>query len=610
LTALVSSPRNPGFTVLRQSTITLSTDKASQFYEEHKGKPFFDSLVSFMTSGPITIMVLEKHQAITAWRKLLGPTNTEKVTPPPLPPPQITHHHFLLILIQAKAEDPSCIRAKYGTDGTQNACHGSDSIASAAREISTFFPDIAATTSNMTPAEVQKYLETLVVPVLTEALADMCLQKPHDPFKWLASYLLEHNPRGSTKLEFAEAVVSVLKTGDYFGEIALLTNKPRQVTVRCKTDCVLLMLDRDSFNRLCGPLFELMKRNIDSYQKFASSLIEAGQSDAADVASAALAATVEDDSFDESQQAAPDVNAAAAAAVANRGRRTTGRSKAVFVAPIEFEAAWTPPVFEKTEQLKSELNELLQKSVLLKNLDAAAKSTVVNALQSRDVANGSSIITQGEAGDLFYILGLGTAKAFVKKGEEEAKCVKDYVPGDTFGELALLHGEPRAASIIATSDCLVWGLDRDTFRRIMMQVCIILTTPRIFTSHPLPQAGTAESSLRDGFIEKIPILASLDKYERFKVAEALIQQTFVPLYLFISSVRQYMLAINSLLRLFRFKAGEAVIQEGDSGNAFYIVKSGQLFQMTDQVFFYPGACHICRHIWSGTLECTKKVVKI
>jgi hypothetical protein len=46
--------------------------------------------------------------------------------------------------------------------------------------------------------------------------------------------------------------------------------------------------------------------------------------------------------------------------------------------------------------------------------------------------------------------------------------------------------------------------------------------------HLLSQAGTAESSLRDGFIEKIPILSSLDKYERFKVAEALVQQTFVP----------------------------------------------------------------------------------
>jgi CRP-like cAMP-binding protein len=322
----------------------------------------------------------------------------------------------------------------------------------------------------MTPAEVQKYLETLVVPVLTEALADMCLQKPHDPFKWLASYLLEHNPRGSTKLEFADAIVSILKTGDYFGEIALLTNKPRQVTVRCKSDCVLLMLDRSSFNRLCGPLFELMKRNIDSYQKFASSLLEAGQSDAADVASAALAPHLEDDLQDDQQPIAPDATAAAAAAAASSKRRTAGRSKAVFVAPLEVDAGWSAPVFEKSEQQKSELNELLQKSVLLKNLDAAAKTTVVNALQSREVGNGTNIITQGEAGDLFYILGLGTARAFVKKGDEEPKSVKDYVPGDTFGELALLHGEPRAATITATSDCLVWGLDRDTFRRIMMQV--------------------------------------------------------------------------------------------------------------------------------------------
>ena len=321
----------------------------------------------------------------------------------------------------------------------------------------------------MTPAEVQKYLETLVVPVLTEALADMCLQKPHDPFKWLASYLLEHNPRGSTKLEFADAVVSVLKTGDYFGEIALLTNKPRQVTVRCKTDCVLLMLDRDSFQRLCGPLFDIMKRNIDNYQKFASSLLEAGQDDLAEVAGAGPSLNREDDIPDD-QQDASDANAAAVAAAASSKRRTAGRSKAVFVAPLEFEAAWTPPVFEKTEVQKSELNALLQKSVLLKNLDASAKNTVVNALQSREVPNGSHIITQGEAGDLFYILGQGSAKAFVKKGDDEPKCVKDYVPGDTFGELALLHGEPRAATITTTSDCLVWALDRDTFRRIMMQV--------------------------------------------------------------------------------------------------------------------------------------------
>ena len=452
--------------------------------------------------------------------------------------------------MQAKAEDPSSIRAKYGTDGTQNACHGSDSTASAAREISIFFPDIAATTSNMTPAEVQKYLETLVVPVLTEALADMCLQKPADPFKWLAMYLLEHNPRGSTKLEFADAVVSVLKTGDYFGEIALLTNKPRQVTVRCKTDCVLLMLDRDAFNRLCGPLFEIMKRNIDSYQKFASSLLEAGQSDAAEVANAALTVAAIDDVQDEHMESASDPNAAAAAAAASNKRRTAGRSKAVFVAPLEVEASWTPPVFEKSEKQMSELNQLLQKSVLLKNLDSVAKTTVVLALQSREVASGSNIITQGEAGDLFYILGLGTAKAFIKKGDDEPNCVKDYVPGDTFGELALLHGEPRAATVTATSDCLVWGLDRDTFRRIMMQVrCYYPYSVTVcssmhdspFLHRPAPLNRLSETVLLKKFLFSPPWRStSASKFKKLSFSKRL-----HPSFLSLSPFRPHSCAFNT-----------------------------------------------------------------
>ena len=65
---------------------TLDAAILERHYEEHKGKPFYDGLVSFMTSGPITVIVLEKHQAIADWRKLLGPTNTEKVLPRPSHP--------------------------------------------------------------------------------------------------------------------------------------------------------------------------------------------------------------------------------------------------------------------------------------------------------------------------------------------------------------------------------------------------------------------------------------------------------------------------------------------------------------------------------------------
>ena len=88
-----------------------------EFYGEHKGKHFFSSLMSFLTSDVVVGMELVKENAITSWRQLLGPTNTQK----------------------AKDEAPSSLRAQFGTDGTKNACHGSDSATSADRELKYFF---------------------------------------------------------------------------------------------------------------------------------------------------------------------------------------------------------------------------------------------------------------------------------------------------------------------------------------------------------------------------------------------------------------------------------------------------------------------------------------
>jgi nucleoside diphosphate kinase/adenylate kinase family enzyme len=99
--------------VIFTKLVTLSDAVASAFYGEHAGKPFFAKLKQFMTSGPVVVMVLEGTDAIRTWRVLLGPTNTQK----------------------AMSDAPESIRAKYGTDGTQNAAHGSDSAFSAAREI-------------------------------------------------------------------------------------------------------------------------------------------------------------------------------------------------------------------------------------------------------------------------------------------------------------------------------------------------------------------------------------------------------------------------------------------------------------------------------------------
>jgi len=159
------------FTIIAKQKDTLLKVKAEEFYEEHRGKPFFDGLIAFMTSGPIIAMVLAKENAIKDFRELIGPTNS----------------------IKARMEAPQSIRAKYGVDGQQNAVHGSDSGASAAREIKFHFPKLAPEPlpSGNTARE---YLQSTVLPVLTAGLTELCKKKPAEPISWLAEWLLENNP--------------------------------------------------------------------------------------------------------------------------------------------------------------------------------------------------------------------------------------------------------------------------------------------------------------------------------------------------------------------------------------------------------------------------------
>jgi len=115
---ILQSIYRDGFKVTQIHMCHLTKDQAGAFYAEHKGKPFFNDLVSFMTSGSCVAMELMRPNAVMRWRDLLGPTNTA----------------------QAQATAPNSIRARFGTDQTKNACHGSDSNESAQRELDFFFP--------------------------------------------------------------------------------------------------------------------------------------------------------------------------------------------------------------------------------------------------------------------------------------------------------------------------------------------------------------------------------------------------------------------------------------------------------------------------------------
>lgn len=107
---------NAGLKIVAAKMLHLDDEKAGGFYAEHKGRPFYNDLVAFMTSGPIVVQVLEGENAVLLNRELMGATNPKEAA-------------------------PGTIRADFAETIDANAVHGSDSLESAAREVAYFFPD-------------------------------------------------------------------------------------------------------------------------------------------------------------------------------------------------------------------------------------------------------------------------------------------------------------------------------------------------------------------------------------------------------------------------------------------------------------------------------------
>lgn len=103
-----------GFRISALKMVKLSRDEAGRFYEIHKQRPFYQSLIDFMTSGPVIAAVLEKENAVADFRKLIGPTDPEKAT-------------------------EGTVRFHYGKSIQSNAVHGSDSDENALLESGHFF---------------------------------------------------------------------------------------------------------------------------------------------------------------------------------------------------------------------------------------------------------------------------------------------------------------------------------------------------------------------------------------------------------------------------------------------------------------------------------------
>lgn len=172
------------------------------------------------------------------------------------------------------------------------------------------------------------------------------------------------------------------------------------------------------------------------------------------------------------------------------------------------------------------LDRSLKNNILFKHLDETERSDIFDAMFMRRYSYSEYVMNQGDQGDNFYVIESGIVEVEVNN-----KVVSQITQGGYFGELALIYGTPRAASIKCKSDLLVlWGLDRASYRRILMGNTM------------------KKRKMYDDFLSNVEILSTLDSFERLQVADALEAVTF--------------------------NQGSVIIKQGEKGDNFYIVVEG------------------------------------
>jgi cAMP-dependent protein kinase regulator len=211
----------------------------------------------------------------------------------------------------------------------------------------------------------------------------------------------------------------------------------------------------------------------------------------------------------------------------NAGVKTRERRGAVSAEPYKEEDAtsYVKTVIPKDYATMQALSKAIQSNLLFSHLDDSEKSDIFDAMQPFNYKAGETIIQQGEEGDFFYIIDIGEVEVYVNN-----KCVTAISDGGSFGELALIYGTPRAATIKAKAECKLWAIDRKTYRRILMGSTI------------------KKRKMYEEFLSKVKILQELDQWERLTVADA--------------------------LEPVQFNDGDNIVEQGEKGNDFFIIVEG------------------------------------
>mmetsp|Transcript_5339 Transcript_5339/g.9536 ORF Transcript_5339/g.9536 Transcript_5339/m.9536 type:complete len:770 (+) Transcript_5339:30-2339(+) len=298
--------------------------------------------------------------------------------------------------------------------------------------------------------------------------------------------------------------------GEYFGEIALLTAATRKATVRgAGRGCSVLSVSKEDFISVLGPIKDILQKNIDKYPQYEEFI--------RDEEERLNAERVEQEKINQIQTA--DRRAGVSAPVVSEDRMKD----------------WTKPFFEKLQEVRERIKDMIAKSdklqVLFGHLADESVLSVIDAMKPQTVDAGTNLITQGEEGDNFYIVDEGQFDVFVQRGDAPPGKVLEYGSGDMFGELALMYNAPRAATVKALSSAKVWALDRESFQ-------LMLTT-----------AENVRKSQYEDFLSKIEMFQVLTKYELSQLSDMLESEPF--------------------------DGGEDIISQGDEGRYFYLIEEGE-----------------------------------
>ncbi|TNN05762.1 cAMP-dependent protein kinase type II regulatory subunit isoform 2 [Schistosoma japonicum] len=191
-------------------------------------------------------------------------------------------------------------------------------------------------------------------------------------------------------------------------------------------------------------------------------------------------------------------------------------------------------IYPKSDSQRARLTNAVKEILLFRCLDEEQKSKVIDAMQEMKVKQGDVVITQGDDGDNFYVIESGTYDIYVRQNqssnEKLGEKVGSYNGQGSFGELALMYNTSRAASIVAATDGILWLMDRNTFRRIVLK------------------AAFHKRQAYIELLEDIPLLKELSSYERTNVADALQSRVY--------------------------QDGATIITQGETGKEMFIIESG------------------------------------